>query len=199
MRVTLPRIGQHVNMPDRHMAPDWYQFFRTFTESLGWNRNRAIWTHLAPSHAVFDGTTHQALLTTMSVPAFDGGSTESLSGAFLLPNTYFEGSDLYPFLVSAAPSGTTGNAVVQLQIASGSPLSIGYDEEETISLAGSLTPVNTEFDALSGSNFARGQVLPFTLSRLGGGAGDTSTSDMYLCAFGLSYRVQGSGQEKRFP
>lgn len=198
MNLAFPRPGEPIagTMPPGN---EWHRWFQRLWSSLGWNPSHPIWNDLFPSHHEHGGSVNTALDGNIQVFSFSGSATNVYRGSFVLPNDYAKGTDLYPYLAYAGPSGASGNAYLGLGFATGATLSETYTKFAATSLAGGLSPARLDFEALDGASLERGSAIPFTLSRLGATANDTSSDLLYLLGFGLKYRVRGSGQEERFP
>jgi hypothetical protein len=56
-----------------------------------------------------------------------------------------------------------------------------------------------EFDDISGTGKAKGDIVLCRLARTGAAAGDTYAADAALLSFGFKYQIDGAGHELAYP
>lgn len=130
---------------------------------------------------------------------FDDGATQILYGAFEMPHTYKEGTDLYPHLHWTPSTTNTGTCVFTLAYTiCGVNEIFDHEAYKTFTQTGGgilqkhqLVSSNTP---ISGSGLKIGDICVFSLTR--NGSTDSLVGDAFLHSFGIHYQVDTMGSRQ---
>ncbi len=179
---------------------DWSKYLRNMWTILGFDHNTGMYGDL-PLHLVEHPATI-AVHSDLKAAQLADASTTAICKAGKLPNNWQEGTSLEPFVEWARGAGASGDVVLALGYAAGSPGDTFTETEEelaaiTVSAEGEL--VRTTFTAISGAALNKGDACLFAFKRKGGAVGDTFSGDVMVYNCGVRVKLEGVGHEKAHP